>query len=174
MIRQKTDVRNVINALNELEKLKLLLFDDDQYILFEHIPKPFLMNLEKGQKDQSSNSKQVKASLNKLRQTKTQIPESSRKLQDEEARPKTQENIPDLVEDFDSDTSPSSSDSEEETAYKNVLMTANNFWDSKDIPEEKKIDKFCDALENMARKRKEGNLNIIDERLIEILRIYEV
>jgi hypothetical protein len=29
VVRHKTDVRNVLNALNELEKLKLLLFDED-------------------------------------------------------------------------------------------------------------------------------------------------
>lgn len=29
----------------EIEKLKMLLFDDDQYSLFEMIPKPFLMDI---------------------------------------------------------------------------------------------------------------------------------
>ena len=46
MIQKKVDIRTIIDALNELEKLKLLLFDQDQYFLFEHIPKPFLMNAE--------------------------------------------------------------------------------------------------------------------------------
>jgi len=46
MIQQKLDIRYVIKSLNELEKLKLLLFDKDQYVLFEHIPKPIL--IEKG------------------------------------------------------------------------------------------------------------------------------
>ena len=46
MIQQKIDIRYVIKSLNELEKLKLLLFDKDQYSLFEHIPKPILF--EKG------------------------------------------------------------------------------------------------------------------------------
>lgn len=30
--------------MNELQKLKLLLFDDNQLCLFEHIPKPFLID----------------------------------------------------------------------------------------------------------------------------------
>lgn len=44
MIQQKLDLKTLITALNELEKLKLLLFDQDQYYLFEHIPKPFLID----------------------------------------------------------------------------------------------------------------------------------
>lgn len=41
-INRKLDMRNIIDSLNELEKLKLLLFDQDQYYLFSHIPKPIL------------------------------------------------------------------------------------------------------------------------------------
>lgn len=37
-------MKAVIQSLNELEKLKLLLFDEDQYYIFEHIPKPFLID----------------------------------------------------------------------------------------------------------------------------------
>lgn len=44
MIQEKLDIRNLIKSLNELEKLKLLLFDRDQYCLFEHIPKPILFD----------------------------------------------------------------------------------------------------------------------------------
>ena len=46
MIQQKIDIRTLISSHLELEKLKLLLFDEDQYSLFEHIPKPILF--EKG------------------------------------------------------------------------------------------------------------------------------
>lgn len=45
MIQSRLEVRNLIKALNELEKLKLLLFDKDQYVLFEHIPKPVLIEM---------------------------------------------------------------------------------------------------------------------------------
>ena len=44
MIEDKLDLTTMITALNELEKLKLLLFDKYQYFLFEHIPKPFLID----------------------------------------------------------------------------------------------------------------------------------
>lgn len=44
MINQKLDIKSYINAMNELEKLKLLLFDETQYSLFEHIPKPVLFD----------------------------------------------------------------------------------------------------------------------------------
>lgn len=38
------DIKTLIRTINELEKLKLLLFDDSQLVLFEHIPRPFLVN----------------------------------------------------------------------------------------------------------------------------------
>ena len=44
MIMSKMEISTVIQSQNELEKLKLLLFDEDQYYLFEHIPKPFLID----------------------------------------------------------------------------------------------------------------------------------
>lgn len=44
MIQTKMEMKAVIQSLNELEKLKLLLFDEDQYYIFEHIPKPFLID----------------------------------------------------------------------------------------------------------------------------------
>jgi hypothetical protein len=47
MIQKKLDMKFLIKSLLEIEKLKLLLFDNDQNALFEHIPKPLL--LEKGQ-----------------------------------------------------------------------------------------------------------------------------
>ena len=47
MIQKKLDMTYFIKSLLEIEKLKLLLFDNDQYALFEHIPKPLLF--EKGQ-----------------------------------------------------------------------------------------------------------------------------
>lgn len=44
MIRNKMEMSCLIRSLNELQKLKLLLFDDKQLCLFEHIPKPFLID----------------------------------------------------------------------------------------------------------------------------------
>jgi len=44
MINQKLDIGTIIKSLNELEKLKLVLFDANQYRLFEEIPKPILMH----------------------------------------------------------------------------------------------------------------------------------
>ena len=44
MIHNKLEIRQVIHSLNEIEKLKLLLFDEDQYKIFEHIPKPYLID----------------------------------------------------------------------------------------------------------------------------------
>ena len=44
MINIKLDLTNLITTMNEVEKLKRLLFDKDQYLIFEHIPKPFLID----------------------------------------------------------------------------------------------------------------------------------
>ena len=44
MIDEKLEIRYVIHSLNELEKLKMLLFDEDQHCVFERIPKPFLID----------------------------------------------------------------------------------------------------------------------------------
>ena len=47
------DLTAVITCLNEFEKLKLLLFDTDQQVLFSHIPKPFLIDPNLAQQDNS-------------------------------------------------------------------------------------------------------------------------
>jgi hypothetical protein len=44
MIDSKLDLVNIIEAINELEKLKMLLFDLNQYSIFEHMPKPLLFD----------------------------------------------------------------------------------------------------------------------------------
>ena len=54
MIHSKLEIRYLIHSLNELEKLKRLLFDDDQYYLFEHIPKPYLIDGEMAKKFDAS------------------------------------------------------------------------------------------------------------------------
>lgn len=54
MINQKLDLVNIIETMNELEKLKMLLFDENQYYIFEHIPKPILFDkkiIELNEKD---------------------------------------------------------------------------------------------------------------------------
>lgn len=60
MIQQKIDIQYVIQSLLELEKLKTLLFDSDQYSLFEHIPKPLLFErkmIDGDQKEIAGNEK---------------------------------------------------------------------------------------------------------------------
>lgn len=44
VIKQRLDMRNLLKSLNEIEKLKLMLFDEDQYFIFQHIPKPILFD----------------------------------------------------------------------------------------------------------------------------------
>lgn len=44
MIQNKLDMDTLLTAFNDLEKLKLLLFDEDQYHVFDHIQKPFIID----------------------------------------------------------------------------------------------------------------------------------
>ena len=46
MIRSKLEVGSIITGMNELEKLKSLLFDQNQYYLFQNIQKPFLIGFD--------------------------------------------------------------------------------------------------------------------------------
>ena len=80
MIHNKLEIRYVMHSLNELEKLKLLLFDENQYFLFEHIPKPFLINgdiikkieeKEKKKEEQKKNKEEV--NINVFSPSKNQV-----------------------------------------------------------------------------------------------------
>jgi hypothetical protein len=44
MIREQMEMSKIIKSLNELDKLKLLLFDKHQFEIFEQIPKPYLID----------------------------------------------------------------------------------------------------------------------------------
>lgn len=41
-MRKKLDIRNILNTVIELEKFKQLFFDNNQYCIFQHLPKPLL------------------------------------------------------------------------------------------------------------------------------------
>lgn len=74
MINRKLDVINVIEVMNELEKLKIILFDKNQYYIFEHIPKPILFDkklIELNNKDiedleQKLTKRQIGKAINRL------------------------------------------------------------------------------------------------------------
>lgn len=70
MIQTKMEMKAVIQSLNELEKLKLLLFDEDQYYIFEHIPKPFLIdpNAAKPSKREFQDDKELISKSETLKQ----------------------------------------------------------------------------------------------------------
>lgn len=44
MIQNKLDMDTLLTAFNDIEKIKLLLFDEDQYCVFDHIQKPFIID----------------------------------------------------------------------------------------------------------------------------------
>ena len=45
MVQKKMEMTSFLRNLNEVEKIKSLFFDEDQYFLFEMIPKPFIVDL---------------------------------------------------------------------------------------------------------------------------------
>lgn len=130
MIIDKLDIAFIIKSISELEKLKLLLFDEDQYYLFEHIPKPFLVD--------------TKSALRVCKKEEKNDEESPMSKKKEK---KKDENL-------------------------DVFMSSNRFWQKSRLSEEKKIELFCKALYNIKVKEENGNLNVIDKRLLKILKLY--
>ena len=62
MINRKLDLINIIETMNELEKLKNLLFDENQHYIFELIPKPVMFDkkiIELNQKDLEELGKKI-------------------------------------------------------------------------------------------------------------------
>lgn len=111
-----------------MEKLKLLLFDNDQHYLFEHIPKPFLLKAKSAKSTPKNTA-----------------------LSDEEA--------------------PTSSPKD---ANPDDLLRANDIWAKNIVQEDEKLNNYCSALENVMDKRNNGELNVIDRRLLEILNIPDI
>lgn len=134
MIIDKLDIAFIIKSISELEKLKLLLFDEDQYYLFEHIPKPFLVDVKSA----------LKASL------KSEVDEETPKIDSKkEFKRRLKRQISKQNED--------------------VFMSSNRFWQKSRMGEDLKLELFCRALNNIKEKKE---LNIIDKRLLNILKLY--
>ena len=80
MVQDKMEMSSVIRTLNEVENLKLLIFDRYQYQIFNFIPKPFLIDTtvawEKGQEhppedDEDSNEEIIFSDEHFWRKTDT-------------------------------------------------------------------------------------------------------
>ena len=83
MIHNKLEVRQVIHSLNEIEKLKLLLFDEDQYKIFEHIPKPYLIDCSIANKLDENEAQSPQVSVTPARsKSKTEIQTSEKRRQE--------------------------------------------------------------------------------------------
>ena len=59
MIQSKLDVRNYLYSMMETEKLKLLLFDKNQYFIFQHLPKPIMFDKLIYKKDRRKRSQKT-------------------------------------------------------------------------------------------------------------------
>ena len=67
------NMENLITALNELDKLKMLLFDDYQYCIFEHIPRPYLFDAEAARRTQETEEMSRSSSKTSLKKCKKKM-----------------------------------------------------------------------------------------------------
>lgn len=65
-VKNKLDIRNVIINMMEMEKFKQLLFDEHQYCVFEHLPKPLLYDRYMYKKGKSSSNHKVSVRLSHM------------------------------------------------------------------------------------------------------------
>ena len=159
MIIGKLDIAFLIKSLSELEKLKLLLFDEHQYHLFQKIPKPYLVdaksNLVKRPKDDLS--PHLVASIAELdgehAKRKSLSTRQSLKLAHKKSIKK---------------------DDQHGLGFDPVYISSNTFWNKSQLTNQDEMDKFSKALENIRAKEEMGKLNPIDKRLMKILRLYSM
>lgn len=146
MINRKLDVINVIEVMNELEKLKIILFDKNQYYIFEHIPKPILFD----KKLIELNNKDINELENKLTNTEIRKFRNQGILRDETGDAQNLSMTPQHGRLLDT--------------KKEVLTCHARFWQKKtDIEKEYN---FRQALEKIKYKE---NPDYIDQRLIDLL-----
>ena len=164
MIIDKLDIAFIIKSISELEKLKLLFFDEDQYYLFEHIPKPYLVDAQRNLRrkrtvgdDKSPKSRPSMLSTPKSRPSRLSTPRH--KIRDEESTPRS--------------SSSQNVKWDKLSRDKAVFMSSSMFWKKSEMTFEKKVDKFCRALDNIRRKQKDGTLTPMDRRLLKILKMHE-
>lgn len=83
---EELDVVNIVTKIHDLEKLKILLLDEDQLVLFNYLSKP-IISLEKNQEDireeddiQSLSQKNMTHFINRGKNAKIHLEESYKKL----------------------------------------------------------------------------------------------
>ena len=149
MIINKLDIGFLIKSISELEKLKLLLFDEDQYYLFEKIPKPYIVdarnNLIRNNKfDSSSNN--------------------SNQPDEEDVKSKAMNRSPSRLK--------NKTVTLDENLFDPVFISSSTFWNKSKMTNDHEMEKFSKALDNIRAKEEKGNLNPIDKRLMKILKLY--
>ena len=130
MIHSKLEIRYLIHSLNELEKLKRLLFDDDQYYLFEHIPKPYLIDGEMAKKFDATGGSASRL----VTETNIVTPKSQKKQLD---------------------FSPTKKGQGVDRGFRNKAQTllSNNFFWTKHNSDPSKIQQLSKALDNIKKKQ---------------------
>ena len=161
MIVKKLDIAFLIKSISELEKLKLLLFDEDQYHLFEKIPKPYLVD--------------ARTKLYKSKKSSLEGSHPSSRNVDEEASEPGKRSENDKLSDEEDPNQPKRDKKGEEGGEKDfdpVFISSSTFWNKSKITNEEEMQRFSRALDNIRSKEEKGNLNPIDKRLMKILKLY--
>ena len=138
----------LIRSLNELEKLKLLLFDDNQLYLFEHIPKPFLIDPKLTADDEEG----------------SEFEDSEEETDEEKGRKKKEEEkkIKNMKD------KPQKRSGPKRKTHDILLSSNKGFWNKESLTGEETLDKFNQSIDFIRNK---DQMNIIDERLFQALRI---
>lgn len=147
MIQRKLDMDTMIKAFCELDKLKALLFDEDQLCIFERIPKPFLIDGN----------------------VATWNPSTAKLLNSGAAKKDSPPSSLSSSSDSDSNSSSSKVETQEKRSDRNIIITNKRFWE-KDECLDSAIDKLNKAIYNIQTKESRGlSKNPIDKKLLEIL-----
>jgi len=163
MIRNKMEMATLIRSLNELEKLKLLLFDDNQLYLFEHIPKPFLIDPKLTKDEENDNNSESELSEEEHPKNDEEIGANFMKKLEQNSMKKKEEEE-EKIKNMKKKKRP-----KKKRKTHDILLSSNKgFWNKEIMTGEDALDKFNKSIDSIREKEQ---MNIIDERLFQALRI---
>ena len=163
MIRSKLEVGSIITGMNELEKLKSLLFDENQYYLFQNIQKPFLIGfdiIEEPEEDKEAEE----CSISQEKELKFETGEAEIKIGKETKTAKFKKKTSSYTINYKRKKQRRTRSLLKEKKSKfSVLLSNQSFW-SKDDDVQQNVKNFERALDCV--KKKGSDQNVIDKRLL--------
>ena len=165
MIRSKLEVGSIITGMNELEKLKSLLFDQNQYYLFQNIQKPFLIGFDIIE-DPKEPEETQDCSISEEKEVKIETGEAEVKIGSETKTAKFSKKTSSYKINFKRKKNNKKKKPEVKRKQKHkfsVLLSNQSFW-NKDNNVQQNVENFEKALD--AIKSKGNDQNVIDKRLL--------